>query len=944
VDNLVSNAAAIRGQRKLALSSTVDAVCSIGDSNTGEVDIAATAITRNSSFSSNESARSCSDASCDTIPRQAQDRAALEKAEAAATRPESRFAVFNIRTAAPAAVLLSQTDYPLLLEELGAMEKRSDSGSVHSASRYSSLSGFSGFTGAKLSSLTHTNYQSSLPQNSEAGYKSRSSTDSDEVALLLRRCAALETKYSEAVTAKALADDDRLAALDLMRDNAAKAVQLREKNAKVAKALREKHESEAAELVRLVKEDVARLAHTDPVAAKMLKMQADITAAELRRSYDERAAEIHARNVGKANLLAAKNAAIAAVLAKEQVDAAISLEVDQAILATDLKMLEDEELAKSPTSSSDEDAQQGDEGGEDQAAVVDLLAAASVNEFIGNRSRTSSGRSIRSSKSSGSSEKRNDDPSGTGSKKSSSDNNGTGTGSKSSKGSGGGDGTGSGSGNASSRSSMSSRRAERLAGIAKGFHDSKTNATTTALLVSMAKRQDAADKMREEEEEEERAIQEEIEGPSPDKDILPRTASFQSSSLATIEEHQRSKSSSNPPSSSSSTGSGSSGSSCGGSSTSSSVTTAAFSSSSDSIAVSQKRRADELQGGINPYTLAEYTDLKFDVMSISFAQPLAITRAILLLIEGICGDMARLDVPYDVWTRFLWSSGALYHDTYYHNYHHAFCVVQYTAILLKTTGAMDLLTPKERFVALLTAAVHDVDHRGLNNAFHVNSKSQLAQKYSNKSVLENHHLDCSFGIMKDPSKNPLARWPQKEQLWFREEITRMVLKTDMMFHNDLTRMLEERSKKAKPFDFSIEEDKAVYLESIIHAADIANSVRPFAQSETLSMRIAVEFNLQAEKELAMGLPATVPLQPTIIEVCKGEQGFLDHVAKPYWVAMHGCFPCLEAQLLELENNIISWQRLAESVAGGPYASEPIGDRLVRLSANEPSLPPPPASM
>ena len=94
----------------------------------------------------------------------------------------------------------------------------------------------------------------------------------------------------------------------------------------------------------------------------------------------------------------------------------------------------------------------------------------------------------------------------------------------------------------------------------------------------------------------------------------------------------------------------------------------------------------------------------------------------------------------------------------------------------------------------------------------------------------------------------------------------------------------------------------------------------------------------------MGLPATVPLQPTIIEVCKGEQGFLNHVAKPYWVAMHGCFPCLEAQLLELENNIISWQRLAESVAGGPYASEPIGDRLVRLSANEPSLPPPPASM
>jgi len=431
-------------------------------------------------------------------------------------------------------------------------------------------------------------------------------------------------------------------------------------------------------------------------------------------------------------------------------------------------------------------------------------------------------------------------------------------------------------------------------------------------------------------------MQDEDEDPSPGKTLPPRTASFQASSLAAlIDDHQRRKSSSNSSSSSSSIGSG------GGSSISSSFTTAAATlDSSGSNAVAQKRRADELRGGINPFTLAEYTDVSFDVMTISFAQPLAITRAILLLIEGICGDMSRLDVPHDVWTRFLWSSGALYHDTYYHNYHHAFCVVQYTAILLRQTGGIDKLTPKEMFVALLTAAVHDVDHRGLNNAFHVNSKSQLAQKYSNASVLENHHLDVSFGIMKDATKNPLARWPQKEQLWFREEITRMVLKTDMSFHNDLTRMLEQRSKQPQPFDLSLEEDRAVYLEAILHAADIANSVRPFAQSEILSMRIAIEFNLQAEKELSMGLPATVPIQPTILEVCKGEQGFLNHVARPYWVAMHGCFPTLEPQLLQLEENVRSWQRLADSVAGGPFSSEPIADRLSRLSANEPALPPP----
>lgn len=166
----------------------------------------------------------------------------------------------------------------------------------------------------------------------------------------------------------------------------------------------------------------------------------------------------------------------------------------------------------------------------------------------------------------------------------------------------------------------------------------------------------------------------------------------------------------------------------------------------------------------------------------------------------------------------------------------------------------------------------------------------------------------------------------------------MVLKTDMSVHNDLTRMLEERSQKAIPFDFSLEEDKAVYLEIILHAADIGNSVRPFVQSEVLATRLALEFNLQAEKEQALGLPVSVPLQPTIMEVCKGEQGFLNYVAKPFWSALHACFPTLEPQLLELENNVISWQRLAESVEGGPFASEPIADRIQRLSQTSELVP------
>ncbi len=49
--------------------------------------------------------------------------------------------------------------------------------------------------------------------------------------------------------------------------------------------------------------------------------------------------------------------------------------------------------------------------------------------------------------------------------------------------------------------------------------------------------------------------------------------------------------------------------------------------------------------------------------------------------------------------------------------------------------------------------VHDFDHRGFNNAFEVNSKSELAIRYNDASVLENHHVAATFAIMRQEDCN-----------------------------------------------------------------------------------------------------------------------------------------------------------------------------------------------
>jgi hypothetical protein len=361
-------------------------------------------------------------------------------------------------------------------------------------------------------------------------------------------------------------------------------------------------------------------------------------------------------------------------------------------------------------------------------------------------------------------------------------------------------------------------------------------------------------------------------------------------------------------------------------------------------------RAEEMQSGILPITFDEFLSRDFDVLRLSPSQPLSITRAILIIVEGIVGNLFNLDVSQSTFVRFLWKVGNYYHPAPYHNWHHAFCVVQSMALLLVHTeasgatgapggdtrgrGEKGRLTPKELFIALLSAVIHDVDHRGLNNTFHNNNKSSLSLKYDGKSTLERHHIDVCFGIMNDASHNPLAHWTAEEQAKGRTAITYMVLKTDMGAHNDLTKVLQSREGLA--FDLRDEDDKKLYLEAMLHAADISNSVRPFAQNEILAMRLAVEFNDQVDKEKHLGLPtASFMIQPTIMEVCNGEQGFLTYVAKPYWTALAQCFVGkFEPELATLDANIACWRELGDTVAKGPHASEPLSVRLKRRISGE----------
>ncbi|XP_048262792.1 dual specificity calcium/calmodulin-dependent 3',5'-cyclic nucleotide phosphodiesterase 1-like isoform X3 [Bombus affinis] len=292
-------------------------------------------------------------------------------------------------------------------------------------------------------------------------------------------------------------------------------------------------------------------------------------------------------------------------------------------------------------------------------------------------------------------------------------------------------------------------------------------------------------------------------------------------------------------------------------------------------------------------------DWSFDVFSLNEAAMGAPVKYLGYDLLNRYGMIHKFKVPATVLECFLGrvEEGYCRHRNPYHNNLHAADVAQTMHYILCQVGLMNWLTDLEIFATLVAAIIHDYEHTGTTNNFHVMSGSDTALLYNDRAVLENHHISASFRILREDECNILQNLSREEFREFRSLVIDMVLATDMSFHFQQLKNMKNILSLAEP---SVDKSKAVSL--VLHCCDISHPAKRWDLHHRWTMQLLEEFFRQGDKENALGLPFSPLCDRNNTLVAESQIGFIEFIVEP---SMQVCSDMLETVLapLNIKENV-----------------------------------------
>ena len=190
----------------------------------------------------------------------------------------------------------------------------------------------------------------------------------------------------------------------------------------------------------------------------------------------------------------------------------------------------------------------------------------------------------------------------------------------------------------------------------------------------------------------------------------------------------------------------------------------------------------------------------------------------------------------------------MYQDNPFHNFEHASHVTMSVSKLLSRIVAPQASQtdknlhdhtygitsdPLTQFAVVLSALIHDVDHRGVPNFLLVKEDAELADLYQNKSVAEQNSVDMAWDALMIGDFEDLRRCIFKDETElrrFRQLLVNSVIATDI-FDKELG--LQRRNRWKKAFEAKetaetredVNRKATIVIEHLIQASDVSHTMQ-----------------------------------------------------------------------------------------------------------------------
>ncbi|XP_017115546.1 calcium/calmodulin-dependent 3',5'-cyclic nucleotide phosphodiesterase 1 isoform X2 [Drosophila elegans] len=319
--------------------------------------------------------------------------------------------------------------------------------------------------------------------------------------------------------------------------------------------------------------------------------------------------------------------------------------------------------------------------------------------------------------------------------------------------------------------------------------------------------------------------------------------------------------------------------------------------------------------------LKNLDDWTFDVFALTEAASGQVVKYVAYELFNRYGSIHKFKIAPGTLEAFLHrvEEGYCRYRNPYHNNLHAVDVMQTIHYCLCNTGLMNWLTDLEIFASLLAALLHDYEHTGTTNNFHVMSGSETALLYNDRAVLENHHASASFRLLREDDCNILSHLSREEFRELRGLVIEMVLGTDMTNHFQQMKAMRQL--------LTLQEatiDKQKVLSLVLHCCDISHPAKQWGVHHRWTMLLLEEFFRQGDLEKELGLPFSPLCDRNNTLVAESQICFIDFIVEPSMGVMSDMLELILAPIAPMNKGKPSTLVEHEATASSPGIHPPTG--------------------